>query len=95
MTKRRAPQASSTELAEAALTREGETKAAHLKRTLEAWMAKATLTKNRAYPANRPCQMPETIWVMIRVTKVGFFPLTVKRSYTSAEERGFKAGCSN
>ena len=51
-------------------------------------MAKATLRKKRAYPANRPCQMPETIWVMIRVTKVGFFPLTVKRSYTSAEGRG-------
>ena len=51
-------------------------------------MAKATLTKKRAYPANRPCQMPDTIWVMIRVTKVGFFPLTVSRSYTSAEGRG-------
>ena len=51
-------------------------------------MAKATLTKKRAYPAKRPCQMPETIWVMIRVTKVGFFPLTVKRSYTSAEGNG-------
>ena len=50
-------------------------------------MAKATLTKKRAYPANRPCQMPDTVWVMIRVTKVGFFPLTVKRSYTSAEGR--------
>jgi len=39
--------------------------------------------KNNTYPGKRPCQIPLTSCVTVRVKKVGGLPFTVSLSYTS------------